>query len=95
MLFQVNTQIVLKTTLLAIFALFGGKLVCEHSSAAKALRVFRCTITAIGVLTLLLLFLVLLATITVITGSGLGGIVGTSLICGARLWCDFDAVPEW
>jgi hypothetical protein len=97
MLFQVNTQIVLKSAFLAILAISSGKLVRKHSCAAKALRVFRCTIAAICVLALVLLLLsfVLLATIAVIMGSGLSGIIGASLSCGARLRRDLDAIPEW
>lgn len=94
MVFQINTQIVLKSAFVAVLTLSSGKLVGKHSRAAKALRIFRCTITAIGILALLLLPLVLLSTITVITRSCLGSIVRASLICGARLRCDLDPISE-
>lgn len=95
MFFQINTQIVLKSAFLAILALSSGKFVGEHSRAAQALRIFRCTVGAIGVLALLLLLsLVLLATITIIMGSALGGIVRVSFIGRARLRCDMNAIPD-
>lgn len=95
MVFQINTQIVLKSAFLAILALSGGKFVGEHSRAAETLRIFRCTVSAIGVLALLLLLsLVLLATVTIIVGSALGGIISVSFIGRARLGCDMNAIPD-
>jgi hypothetical protein len=97
-IFQVNAQVVLESTIGAELALASGEFIGKHSGAAKALGIVGLAIAAVGILALLflLVLLVLLAStiarITTIAGSSLGSIVG-AYIGGTGLGFPFNAVP--